>query len=102
AWIVLHAAASLVVAAPTRDVDFARDIFPIFQRACIECHGPKRQEGELRLDLRDKALQGGASGPIVVVGKPAESELLRRICLPKGDTEIMPALGQPLSKRQVE
>lgn len=88
--------------APTGDIQFGRDIYPVLQRSCIECHGPKRQEGELRLDERERALQGGVSGPVIVPGKPAESELLRRINLPKGHAEIMPALGQPLSKRQIE
>ncbi len=33
-------------------VDFARDVYPIFRRSCIECHGPEKQEAELRLDQR--------------------------------------------------
>lgn len=87
-------------AAETPSVDFGRDVFPILQRACFECHGPTRQEGELRLDQRANILVG-SSGPTIVPGKPAESELLRRIKLPAGDDEIMPARGKPLSAKQV-
>jgi mono/diheme cytochrome c family protein len=32
-------------------VDFARDVYPVLQRSCIECHGPEKQKGGLRLDL---------------------------------------------------
>ncbi|MCC9606205.1 PSD1 and planctomycete cytochrome C domain-containing protein [Blastopirellula sp. JC732] len=78
-------------------VDFAGDIFPILQRSCIECHGPNKEEGGLRLDQRDYALDSGAIEP----GSPEESELLRRIVLPRGHDDIMPAIGEPLNKNQV-
>ena len=53
-WPSLHAA------------DFARDIRPLLERHCVECHGPKKQKGELRLDVRASALKGGHDGPAVV------------------------------------
>src|SRR5262245_44984992 len=31
--------------AATRDVDFAKDIQPLFQKNCYSCHGPEHQEG---------------------------------------------------------
>jgi hypothetical protein len=30
--------------------EFERDIRPLLQRHCVECHGAKKQKGELRLD----------------------------------------------------
>ncbi|MCA9054004.1 MAG: DUF1549 domain-containing protein, partial [Planctomycetaceae bacterium] len=78
-------------------VDFSRDVFPIFRRSCLECHGPEKQEGGLRLDRRDESLASVS----VVPGRPDESELFRRITLPKGHDEVMPAIGDPLSPRQV-
>ncbi|MGH7137248.1 MAG: PSD1 and planctomycete cytochrome C domain-containing protein [Pirellulales bacterium] len=80
-------------------VDFARDVYPIFERSCFECHGSHRQEGDLRLDTRQSAL---ATAAAILPGKPDESELVRRIRLPEGDDEIMPGRGKPLSQRQVE
>ena len=42
--------------------DFARDVFPVLQRACFECHGAAKQNGKLWLDSRDAARRGGESG----------------------------------------
>ena len=38
------------LAAMPEIVDFRRHVQPILDRHCIECHGPQRAEGELRLD----------------------------------------------------
>ncbi len=43
-------------------IEFARDIAPIFAKHCLACHGPEKQQGGLRLDIRDDALAGGDSG----------------------------------------
>ena len=93
----LEAAKPEPVAAKPKQVDFARDVFPIFRRSCIECHGPEKQEADLRLDQRESTLESGS----VEAGKPGDSELLRRILLPRGHDEVMPAIGDPLPKRQV-
>jgi mono/diheme cytochrome c family protein len=87
---------------PAAAVDFGRDVYPLLQRSCLECHGAKRTEGELRLDVREKALAGGASGPVIVAGKPEDSELVRRISRPAGDDEIMPSRGAPLAASEIK
>ena len=81
--------------------DFARDVFPVLQRACFECHGAEKQKGKLRLDSRDAALRGGDSGAALVPGKADASEMLRRVLLPKGDDEVMPNRGELLSKNEI-
>ncbi len=94
----------LAAIAPTADapaVDFARDVYPALQRTCVECHGPDKQEGGLRLDRKADALRGGDSGPAIVPGKPDMSDLVRRAALPRGDDEAMPPRGQPLSVEQI-
>ncbi|MEK6261767.1 MAG: PSD1 and planctomycete cytochrome C domain-containing protein [Planctomycetota bacterium] len=62
--------------------DFGRDVRPILAENCFHCHGPdatKRQAG-LRLDVRESATRVLESGKIALVpGKPAASELVRRI-----------------------
>ncbi len=83
-------------------IDFARDVFPILQRSCLECHGEKKQAGDLRLDQREAALTSG-----ILLGDQhgsedaQSSELLRRVTLPRGDAEVMPAVGEPLAKEDV-
>lgn len=59
------------------DVDFERDIAPIFEERCLYCHGEDEQESGFRLDLRPVMLQGGDSGVAAIVpGKPEKSYLL--------------------------
>jgi hypothetical protein len=64
------------IAAPTVT---QHDVIPIVLRRCAACHGRHRQEADL--DLRTKAamLRGGKSGPAMVLGKPAESLLVKKI-----------------------
>ena len=46
-----------------RKVDFAKDIQPIFEKTCYECHGTEKQKAGLRLDQKAVALKGGDTGP---------------------------------------
>lgn len=86
-----------VVQAEDTTVSFGEHIFPILRKSCFECHGAEEQEGGLRLDERNALFDSGS----VVAGKPDESELLRRVMLPKGHSEIMPAVGDPLAPKEV-
>ncbi len=81
-------------------VDFAKDIAPIFEKSCVECHGAEKQKGKLRLDTKDATFKGGENGDAVVAGKPDKSDVYRRVMLPKGHDDIMPPKGDPLSKAQ--
>jgi len=55
------------------------DVVPILLTRCTVCHGLRKQEGGL--DLRSKAsmLKGGTSGPAIVLGKPEDSLLIKRV-----------------------
>lgn len=56
---------------------FETRIRPVLIAQCYECHNStKDADGELALDHRAAMLAGGAGGPILVPGKPAESRLL--------------------------
>ena len=73
-------------------VDFNRDVRPVLSDNCFACHGPDSQKvkGGLRLDVRDKALAPAKSGKNAIVpGKPAESELVRRLET-QDATDLMP------------
>jgi mono/diheme cytochrome c family protein len=72
--------ASLIafIATPTFAVDFVRDIRPIFEKHCYECHGAEKQKNDYRLDIKSVALTGGADhAPNIIAGKSAESPLFR-------------------------
>jgi mono/diheme cytochrome c family protein len=83
-------------------VDFKKDVAPIFSKSCIECHGPDKEKGGLRLDTKDLALKGGKGGETIIVGKADDSEMLKRISLPKDHDDVMPPKGGPLPKEQIE
>ncbi|QDU79516.1 Planctomycete cytochrome C [Polystyrenella longa] len=55
---------------------FETSIRPILQNRCVECHGPKKTHGALRLDGHAAILEGGDSGPALVPFKPEESLLI--------------------------
>ena len=78
-------------------VDLASKVRSIFERNCLKCHGPEKQRGGLRLDVRESVLAGGDSGePAVVPGKVESSGLLDRVSSDKADRR-MPPKGERLS-----
>ncbi|NDF00788.1 MAG: DUF1549 domain-containing protein, partial [Verrucomicrobia bacterium] len=79
------------------DVDFRTQIQPIFENACIRCHGAEKVKGDLRLDTKAGFLKGGKSGPLINAKEWEKSELLRRIKLPRDHEDIMPQETEPLS-----
>jgi hypothetical protein len=79
--MMLATVLTLVTALPQHGGD---EVWAILQQHCVRCHGPEKQKGKLRLDTKD----GVAS--VVVAGDPAQSELVRRIRLPRDDDEVMP------------
>ena len=76
-------------------LDFNRDIRPILSENCFYCHGQdgNKRQADLRLDLRDQAIESGA----VVPGKPGESELIARI----GSTDRQKLMPPPKSNRRL-
>ncbi len=86
---------------PGATVDFVAQIRPILEERCVECHGPTRARGRLRLDLRSRVFGGDESRWVVRPGDPEGSELLRRISLSRGDEEFMPKDREPLSAEQI-
>ncbi|MEM8954624.1 MAG: PSD1 and planctomycete cytochrome C domain-containing protein [Verrucomicrobiota bacterium] len=74
---------------------------PIFEENCLDCHGPDRQKGELRLDQRAIMLRGGDSGLATIVpGDPDKSYLLELIRHLESGME-MPPKGDPLLEEEI-
>ena len=65
--------------AAEQEAYFETHVRPLLIKHCVECHGPDDQSGELRLDRRDAVEKGGGSGPVVILGKPEQSSLIRAI-----------------------
>ncbi len=87
--ITLTLLISSVVQAQT--VEFKRDIQPILENRCWDCHSADAQEGDLRLDQRLGMLRGGGSGIAAIVpGKPDQSYLLDVISHRDPDLKMPP------------
>jgi hypothetical protein len=83
-------------------VVFVRDVWPIFVRNCIVCHGVKQRYANLELDSPGRILQGGDTARAVVPRDPEASEVLRRISLPPDALDFMPRERTPLSAGERE
>jgi len=82
------------------EVDFEKDIQPIFRNRCFTCHGSEKQEGGLRLDAKSAAMKGGDGGAVIMPGKSDQSDLIRRITSTDKD-EFMPPKGDRLTAEQI-
>ena len=67
---------------------------PPIGQYCVACHKPERVRGELLMHTLDALLEGGETGPAIVYGDLAASELYTRITLPKDDDFHMPPDGR--------
>ncbi|MEC7812049.1 MAG: c-type cytochrome domain-containing protein, partial [Verrucomicrobiota bacterium] len=94
--IILSVAALGLNGRAENKVDFAKSVQGIFEARCIDCHGSKKQKGDLRLDSQEAAL-----AEAIKPGKSGESELYKHISLPADHEDIMPAKGDPLTKEQI-
>jgi mono/diheme cytochrome c family protein len=86
--------------AVARSVDYVSDVQPILAKSCYACHGPDKQKGGLRLDIKAAALKGGDSGAVIVPGKGADSLLARYVAGLDAD-KVMPPKGERLTAGQV-
>jgi hypothetical protein len=86
-----------------RTVDFERDVQPIFAQGCLECHGPKKQKSDFRLDVKRIAFAGGSYGePPIMPGKSADSALIRFVAGLEEDMQMPPSgKGDPLTAEQI-
>ncbi len=88
------------VKADTSGLDFYRQVWPIFESKCLECHQGAKSKGALHLDTLAGALKGGKSdGPAVTPKDAAKSALWTRVCSTDSD-ERMPPKGPGLSANE--
>jgi len=87
-------------AAPVEKVDFGREVQPIFAEHCFKCHGPEKQKGGLRLDLKPNALKGGDDGRVIEPGRSADSRLIHFV-EGRDPEKVMPPKGKRLGPEQI-
>lgn len=85
-----------VLKEPSSQLVYQDLIVPAFNRACIKCHNAQNAKSDLDLSTLEVIKAGGKSlKPMIVSGKPLESELFIRVNLPPKHDEFMPPDGKP-------
>src|SRR5262249_32965271 len=78
---------------------FKDKVRPSLQATCLKCHGGEKTKSGFSLTDRESLLAGGTRGPAVVVGKGADSQLVRSVAR-KGEPHMPP--DRPAPKEAVE
>ncbi|MHB8973645.1 MAG: PSD1 and planctomycete cytochrome C domain-containing protein [Pirellulaceae bacterium] len=101
AWLLASASLAQADVPLPAKVEFNRDVRPILAENCFYCHGPDagHREAELRLDIREEALESAAFVP----GEPAQSALIERILSDDLEERMPPPNShKELAERQKE
>lgn len=82
-----------------QSVAFSKDVLPIFQKSCQNCHGVDSRAG-LKLDTFEAVVKiGAAKGPVVIAGNADNSRLIQYI---EGRLQPrMPLNGKPLARTDI-
>jgi hypothetical protein len=69
---------------------FEKDIKPLFDKSCVDCHGAEKPKGKLRLDTLAGTLKGSVDGKVLEPGKSAKSFLVANIAYLGDEDDFMP------------
>src|SRR4051812_26585953 len=85
-------ASKLPPASDKKDVTYEKDIKPIFEKSCFNCHSARAQKlkGKLKLDSLATALKGGENGKDIIPGDSAKSPLVAAAAHVGDPDEFMP------------
>src|SRR6266853_5402706 len=87
-----------------QEVEFNRDIRPIFSDKCYTCHGPDKanRKSKLRFDTEAGAKQDLGGHFAIVPGDPAKSEMVRLITADNKALRMPPIYsGVKLTDREI-
>lgn len=88
-------------------IAFWENVYPILERSCLSCHGPKKQRGDFRADLREDFFSpAGGKAPLIVPGKSEESRLIGIVSgqdknIPRPDVHRLPVEQVDLLQRWI-
>lgn len=86
-------------------VDFDKQIKPLLEGKCINCHAApyksgsrtKKPKAGLQIDTRENLLKGSSDNKVIKIGDAANSLFYTRTILPADHDDIMPPKGDPLT-----
>ncbi len=71
-------------------IDFASQVKPILEAACVHCHGTEKDKGDFRLHTLEDAAKGNENGPGLTPKDPTKSAIYTTLILPADDDMVMP------------
>jgi mono/diheme cytochrome c family protein len=99
--LVLVVRAATFAAEPTKPVDFAGEIAPIFEAHCVRCHNATEKKGKFSLATAAEFFEPHKGKTVVVRGDADASLLVESITPQQGEEPEMPKEGNPLTAAQV-
>ena len=99
---VLVFSLSLSAGAAAAPVDFVREVRPVFEKHCTECHGEKKQKSGLRLDVKAAALRGGDEHGASFIAGDAKASPLMRLVTSADKEKQMPPKGERLTAAEID
>jgi len=102
--------ASLATVPAGAAVSFEKDVLPVLNKKCVDCHkapfvenGKKKEpKAGLRLDASWAILKGSENGPVLTAGAPDKSSLYEAVILPKDEDGHMPPKGEDLTPEEIK
>jgi mono/diheme cytochrome c family protein len=104
--VVTEAPAAVATEAPAAvpveavAVSFSKDVNPILQKSCFNCHGGERTSRGLSFASYDTLMAGSQNGAVIDPGNPDGSKLLQLILsgkMPKRGDKLTPEQAQLIS-----
>ena len=100
----LPAALLLAGCGQAAEVSYARDVKPIIDKNCVECHlnGGKGQVASgFLVETYDSLMKGTKFGPVIVAGDPLSSSLYRLVAGEVDKSIQMPHGKDPLPPEEI-
>jgi hypothetical protein len=79
-------------------VTYAKDIHPMFDQACLRCHGEQRPKANLRLDSVEGVLKGSKDGKVIEPGHSEQSKLVFAVSEINGKISMPPKPRPPRAR----
>ena len=79
AALVLAAASAAPQAAVPPGPDYDRDVLPVLQQHCMDCHSAADPQGDFVMDTYEDLMKGGEHGPAIVAGRSDQSKLVAMV-----------------------
>lgn len=87
----------LIRAVPMTEVSYAKDVQPILESRCSQCHIGESVNKDLHMDTYESLLAGSQNGPVIIPGNAAGSLLVQKL-----ESGKMPKRGPKLTPEQIQ